>query len=35
VREQSGVSPDSFHEIDLSKCDTIEEQLRILASLNL
>lgn len=35
VREQSGVSPDSFHEIDLSQCGTIEEQLRILAGLNL
>ena len=35
VRDRSEVSPDSFREIDLSRCDTVEDQLRVLAKLNL
>jgi hypothetical protein len=33
VRTKSGLPPDSFREIDLSKCDTVESQLRLLARL--
>lgn len=35
VRDQSKVPPESFREIDLSRCGTVEDQLRVLAKLNL
>ncbi len=35
VRTQSDVPPESFREIDLSGCKTVEDQLRVLAKLGL
>ncbi len=33
VRTESQVAPESFREIDLSRCETIDDQLRLLARL--
>lgn len=35
VRAESDVPPDSFREIDLSQCDTVDDQLRLLARLGI
>jgi len=35
VRAQSEASADSFREIDLSNCETVEDQLRVLANIDL
>jgi hypothetical protein len=33
VRAQSDVPPESFQEVDLSRCESVEEQVRLLAGL--
>ena len=33
VREQSDLPPEAIREIDLSRCETVEDQLRVLARL--
>nr|HPL30299.1 hypothetical protein [Anaerolineae bacterium] len=35
VRTEGRVPPESFREIDLSHCETVEEQIRLLARLGL
>jgi hypothetical protein len=34
VRAQSDVPPESFREVDLSQCESVEEQVRLLAALS-